>query len=68
VLIGVLAGVVLAWWAGKFLQTFLYQVDARDPWTLALVALTLVVTAAAAAWFPARRASRLDPAVVLRAQ
>jgi putative ABC transport system permease protein len=68
VVTGALGGIVLAWWAGKFLQTFLYQVDARDPWTLALVALMLVVTAAAAAWLPARRASRVDPAVVLRAQ
>jgi predicted permease len=68
VVIGAAIGAVVAVWAGKFLQSFLYKVDAHDPWTMGLVALVLIVTAAAAAWPPARRAARTDPAVVLRAQ
>jgi predicted permease len=67
VLVGSAAGLVAAWWAGQFLQAFLVDVDARDPWTYALVALTLVATAVVAAWLPARRAARTDPAEVLRA-
>jgi ABC-type antimicrobial peptide transport system permease subunit len=66
-LIGVAAGLLFAYWAAKFLQSFLHQVDARDPWTLALVATVLILTASAAAWLPARRASRLSPADILRA-
>jgi ABC-type antimicrobial peptide transport system permease subunit len=68
VAVGVGVGLLAAWWAGQFLQSFLHDVDARDPWTLCLVAAALLVTAAAAAWLPARRAARTDPAVVLRAQ
>jgi predicted permease len=68
VLIGVVIGTVAAWWCGRFLQEFLHEVDARDPWTLALVAVTLVTAAMIAAWLPARRAARTDPTEVLRAQ
>ncbi len=64
---GVLAGALLAFWAAKFLQSFLYQLDARDPWTLAIVGLLLLATAAVASWVPARRASAANPAAVLRA-
>ena len=66
VLIGTIAGLVGAWWAAQFVQTFLHQVDARDPWTLAFVAGLLIATSILAAWLPARRAARTDPAVVLR--
>jgi ABC-type antimicrobial peptide transport system permease subunit len=68
VVVGAAIGAVVAVWAGKFLQSFLYKVDAHDPWTMGLVALVLIMTAVAAAWMPARRAARTDPAVVLRAQ
>jgi hypothetical protein len=67
VLIGASAGLVVSWWAAAFLQAFLFEVDARDPGTLALVVLVLVVTAILAAWLPMRRATRTDPALVLRA-
>jgi putative ABC transport system permease protein len=67
-LVGVAIGIVLSLWAAQFLQSFLHKVDARDPWTFGLVALTLVLAAVAAAWIPARRASRTDPTEVLRAQ
>jgi len=65
---GAAVGVVLAWWAGRFLQAFLHHVDARDPGTLFAVAVVLALAAIVAAWWPARRATRTDPAVVLRAQ
>jgi predicted permease len=67
VIAGAAAGLVVAWWAAQYLQSFLFEVDARDPWTYALVALVLVATAVVAAWLPARRAARTDPASVLRA-
>jgi predicted permease len=66
VLIGSAAGLVIAWWAAQFLQAYLFEVDARDPWTLTLVVGVLIATAVLAAWLPARRAARTDPASVLR--
>jgi predicted permease len=68
VLVGVLLGLMFSYWSAQFFQAFLRRVDGRDPWTYALVALTLVLTAIAAAWLPARRAASTDPATVLRAQ
>jgi ABC-type lipoprotein release transport system permease subunit len=68
VIVGILAGLIVTYWAAKFLQSFLYQVDARDPVTYVLVALALIATAIMAAWLPARRAARTDPATVLRAE
>jgi predicted permease len=66
VVIGLVCGLAVAWWAAQFLQSFLHQVDARGPWLFAAVALALVLTAMFAAWIPARRAARTDPAAVLR--
>jgi predicted permease len=66
VLAGSAAGLAVAYWAGQFAQAFIFQVDARDPWTLALVVVVLLATAVVAAWLPARRAARTDPAEVLR--
>jgi ABC-type lipoprotein release transport system permease subunit len=37
-----------------------------DRWTYALVAFVLLAVSVAAAWFPARRASKLDPLQALR--
>lgn len=68
VLAGVAAGAIVSLWAAQFLQAFLHEVDARDPGTYLIVAAALVGTAVVAAWIPARRAARTDPAVVLRAQ
>lgn len=68
VLAGCALGVVFSYWSVQFARQFLYQVDGRDPWTYVLVVMILGLSAAVAAWLPARRAARLDPAVVLRAQ
>jgi putative ABC transport system permease protein len=67
VVAGTAAGLLLAAWAARYVQVFLYEVDARDPWTYLLVAVVLIVTSVGAAWLPAYRASRADPAETLRA-
>jgi uncharacterized membrane protein YccC len=63
VLIGLALGLIAAFWTGALLQQFLYEVEPRDPRVFAVVAALLIVTALLAVWLPARRASRLDPAV-----
>jgi predicted permease len=66
VAIGIIVGGILSLWAARFVGALLYQVEARDPVTLAGAATTLAVIAAIAAALPAYRASRIDPARVLR--
>jgi ABC-type antimicrobial peptide transport system permease subunit len=65
---GAAGGGLIAWWAAEYLQAFVHQVDARDPGTLVLVSALLVAAGALAAWLPAREASRVDPATVLRSE
>jgi ABC-type antimicrobial peptide transport system permease subunit len=64
---GVAAGMALSWWAAQFVSgTLLYGVTPHDTRTFAAAAGVLVAVSAAAAWLPARRASRIDPVHVLR--
>ena len=64
--VGLAIGVALALAATRFMKTMLYGVDAFDPATFVAVPALLGAIAALACWLPARRASRLDPIVVLR--
>jgi predicted permease len=63
---GGLAGVAGALLLTRYLATLLYGVKATDPATYAAVVAGLTIAASAASFLPARRASRLDPAVALR--
>jgi putative ABC transport system permease protein len=65
---GVLFGLLGAWWLTRYMETMLFQVDARDPMTFAGAAGVLLLVSAAACYFPARRATRVDPLTVLRAE
>jgi ABC-type antimicrobial peptide transport system permease subunit len=51
---------------GRLLTSLLFQVSPTDPLTLVGVSVLLVVVGAVAAYLPARRATRVDPAQVLR--
>jgi putative ABC transport system permease protein len=64
--IGIAIGVVGAFVTSRALTTLLFGVSPTDPSTFALSALGLAVAAIAAAYGPARRASRIDPVVLLR--
>jgi ABC-type antimicrobial peptide transport system permease subunit len=48
------------------LKSVLYGVQAGDPVTLVVVSLALIAAGATAAFFPARRATRVDPMTALR--
>ena len=66
IVVGLAVGLAASLWAAQFLGPLLFQVEARDPATFAGAAGVLVAAGVMAAWLPARRAARLDPAVVLR--
>jgi putative ABC transport system permease protein len=68
VLLGLIAGTVGVLASGPAMAGFLFGVAPHDPASLSIVALTLTTTALAASYVPARRASRADPLVALRAE
>jgi predicted permease len=63
---GLAIGLAGSWWAARFVAPLLFQIEARDPMTFSGTAAVLVAVGVLAAWVPARRAARLDPATVLR--
>ena len=63
---GLAVGVVVSWWASRFAGALLYGLEPRDLPTLGGAVLVLSGVAGVAAWLPARRAARIDPASVLR--
>ena len=64
--IGLVAGLAIALALARFVETLLYGVGTRDPLTLLAIPLVLLGVGALAAWIPARRAARTEPASVLR--
>jgi putative ABC transport system permease protein len=63
---GVAIGAAASLWASKFVAALLYGLEPRDPVTVTAAALVLGGVALLAGFLPAHRASRIDPAVVLR--
>jgi predicted permease len=68
VAVGLLLGLAGAALATDALSSQLYGVTATDPATLAAVSLALLATALVASYLPARRATRVDPQVALKAE
>jgi ABC-type lipoprotein release transport system permease subunit len=66
--LGVATGAFGAYLASRFLESLLFAVEPTDPPTYAAVAALLLGVAALAAWAPARRAARTDPAAALRVE
>ena len=63
---GLAVGAAASWWLARFVDALVYGAPARDPATAAAAAAGLVTIGTLAAWLPARRVARLDPARVLR--
>lgn len=66
VVAGTAAGAGLSLAFSRSLAGQLHEVTPGDPWSLALVLIVLVATAAVAAWIPARRAAAAAPLAALR--
>lgn len=66
--IGVTTGLVLAFLGTRLLRSFLFGVEPADPLTYGVVGLALAAITLAAAWIPARHASRVRLADALRGE
>jgi putative ABC transport system permease protein len=60
--IGVLAGLGLAWLGTTTIRSFLFQVQPFDPLTISIVATSMVALALAVSLRAALRVARVDPA------
>jgi putative ABC transport system permease protein len=63
---GIVVGAIASMWASRFVSVLIFGIPPRDPMTLAAAAVLLAAVGASAGWLPAWRASRTDPAQVLR--
>jgi ABC-type antimicrobial peptide transport system permease subunit len=68
VAIGLVTGTIAAALAAPLARPFLFDVSATDPATLVVAIAVLTGVALGATLVPARRASRVDPIIVLRAE
>jgi predicted permease len=66
VALGLVLGLIGSLALGRLVSSMLYGVGARDPLTLAVVTALLALVAAAGCFFPARRATKVDPMIALR--
>jgi len=65
-LVGVALGLAASLLLSRFLESLLFEISARDPFTFTVVPAALALVALVACYVPAMRASRVDPIVVLR--
>jgi ABC-type antimicrobial peptide transport system permease subunit len=68
VTVGVAFGLASAVGLGRFVESQLYGVSARDPVSLALAAVILLTAGVVAGLLPAWRPAKVDPVVALRAE
>jgi hypothetical protein len=66
--LGVAIGLIVAFWASRWVEPHLFETRGSDPIVYAGVAVGLLAIAILAGWLPARRALRISPVEALRAE
>ncbi len=66
--LGLVIGLAAALMLGQVVQALLFNTSPRDPATLAIIAALLLVVSFLACLLPARRATKVDPVIALRAE
>jgi putative ABC transport system permease protein len=64
--LGIALGIATSFWSGRFIASLLYGVTPADPLVVGAATVMLATVGMIATWLPAHRASRTDPAMVLR--
>ena len=67
-LVGIAFGIAGALAVSRLMQQALFEVDPADPLVYLALSVTLLLVAECASLFPARRATRIDPVIALRAR
>ena len=67
-LLGIALGIAGAYFVSRLMQQALFEVNPADPVIYIAVAGMLLLVAELASWFPARRATRIDPVIALRGE
>jgi predicted permease len=67
-LAGIMLGIVGALVVSRLMQQALFEVDPADPVVYVALSVTLLLVAECASFFPARRATRIDPVIALRTE
>jgi len=67
-LVGIAIGIAGALVVSRVMQQVLFDVDPADPLVYVALSVTLLLVAECASWFPARRATRIDPVIALRTE
>jgi ABC-type antimicrobial peptide transport system permease subunit len=66
--VGIVVGLGVSLWVTRLLAAYLYEVGPHDMAVLSATPLILASVAIVAAYIPARRATRVDPVIALRAE
>jgi predicted permease len=66
VILGVIAGVLMAWAISRSVESMLFEIKPTNPAAIAGAVGLLIGAALLAAWLPAERAARTDPLIALR--
>jgi predicted permease len=67
-LVGIAIGIAGALAVSRLMQQMLFEVNPADPWVYLALSVALLLVTELASWFPARRATRIDPVIALRAE
>jgi putative ABC transport system permease protein len=65
---GIVVGMIGALFMGRWLKSIVFEVPVSDPWVFGIVAGGLAFISWVAAYLPARRATRVDPATAFRGE